>query len=153
MDGKLDMDAARAFIAFFTGPEWSTKLAWVGSNPGNRRGFRTSWMKQRLEQIKFLNVTTSMLPSGIPFPVIPESDEIMNIIVPNMMQNVLTRKMTVAAAADDAAGKVTNLLNSLEFRREGAVVLMMTMAPREPGLFGRIWRHRTDYLYIAPALA
>jgi multiple sugar transport system permease protein len=27
------------------------------------------------------------------------------------------------------------------------------MAPREPGLLARIWRHRTDYLYVAPALA
>ena len=113
VDGKLDVDAARAFIAFSTGPEWSTKIAWVGSNPGHRLGFRTIWMKQRLEQIKFLNVTTSMLPSGIPYPVIPESNEIMNIIVPDMLQNVLTRKMTVAASADDAAGKVSNLLASL----------------------------------------
>jgi multiple sugar transport system substrate-binding protein len=112
-DGKLDVDAARAFIAFSTGPEWSTKLAWVGSNPGHRRGFRTKWMKERLEQIKFLNVTTSMLPNGIPYPVIPESGEIMNIIVPNMLQNVLTRKMTVTAAADDAAGKIKGMLNSL----------------------------------------
>ncbi len=32
----------RAFIAFSTGPEWSTKLAWVSSNPGNMRGFQTS---------------------------------------------------------------------------------------------------------------
>jgi multiple sugar transport system substrate-binding protein len=113
VDGRLDVDAARAFIAFSTGPEWSTKLAWVSSNPGHRRGFRTKWMKQRLEQIKFLNVTTSMLPSGIPFPVIPESGEIMNIIVPDMLQNVLTRKMTVAAAADDAARKIKGLLNNL----------------------------------------
>ena len=86
-----------------TGPEWSVKLAWVGSNPGNLRGFRTKWMKQRLEQIKFLNVTTSMLADGVPFPVIPQSAEIMNIVVPNMMQNALTKKMTVAAASDDAA--------------------------------------------------
>jgi multiple sugar transport system substrate-binding protein len=113
VDGKLDLNAARAFMAFSTGPEWSTKLAWVGSNPGHRLGFRTKWMKQRLEQIKFLNVTTSMLPSGIPFPVIPESGEIMNIIVPDMLQNALTKKMTVAAAADDAARKVKALLESL----------------------------------------
>jgi multiple sugar transport system substrate-binding protein len=113
VDGKMDMDAARAFIAFSTGPEWSTKLAWVSSNPGHRLGFRTSWMKQRLEQIKFLNVTTSMLPNGIPFPVVPESGEIMNVIVPDMMQNALTRKMTVAAASDDAARKVKNLMNGL----------------------------------------
>jgi multiple sugar transport system substrate-binding protein len=113
VDGKMDMEAARAFIAFATGPEWSTKLAWVGSNPGHRGGFRTKWMKERLEQIKFLNVTTSMLPDGIPFPVIPESGEIMNIIVPDMLQNVLTRKMTVAAAADNAAARIKGLLSSL----------------------------------------
>ena len=94
-------------------PEWSTKLAWTSSNPGNLRGFRTKWMKERLATIKFLNVTTSMLPSGIPFPVIPENNEIMNIIVPDMLQNVLTKKMTVAAAADDAAKKVKALMSSL----------------------------------------
>ena len=70
-------------------------------------------MKQRLDEIKFLNVTTSMLPYGIPFPVIPESAEIMNIIVPDMMQNALTEKMTVAEAADDAAKRINELLSGL----------------------------------------
>ncbi len=110
VDGKLDMDAARAFIAFSTGPEWSTKLAWTNSNPGHLTGFRTSWMKERLEQIRFLNVTTSMLPNGIPFPVVPISGEIMNIVVPDMMQNALTKKMTVAQATDDAARKIKGLM-------------------------------------------
>jgi len=113
VDGKLDMEAARAFIAFSTGPEWTTKLAWVSSNPGNRRGFQTKWMKERLETIKFLDVTTSMLPYGIPFPVIAESAEIMNIVVPDMMQNALTKKMTVAQAADDAAAKIKSLLSNI----------------------------------------
>jgi multiple sugar transport system substrate-binding protein len=108
--GKVDMQAVKAFIAFQSGPEWSVKLNWEQSNPGNLRGFRTKWMKQRLDSIKFLNVTTSMLPSGIPFPVIPESAEIMNIIVPDMMQNVLTQKMSIDDAADDAAGKIKSLL-------------------------------------------
>ena len=110
VEGGLDVKAARAFITFMTGPEWSTKMAWVGSNPGNIRGFRTKWMKERLDTIRFLSVTTSMLPNGIPFPVLPQSAEIMNIIVPNMLQNVLTRKMTVDAAADDAAKKLKDLL-------------------------------------------
>ncbi|MGF6230167.1 multiple sugar transport system substrate-binding protein [Inquilinus ginsengisoli] len=113
VDGDFDADAARAFIAFSTGPEWSTKLNWEQSNPGNLRGFRTKWMKQRLEQIKFLNVTTSMLPSGIPFPVIPESTEIMNIIVPDMMQNALTEKMTVGQATQDAAKKIKDIFSPL----------------------------------------
>jgi multiple sugar transport system substrate-binding protein len=107
--GKVDDKAVKAFIAFLTGPEWSTKLSWDSSNPSNLRGFRSKWMKQRLDQIKFLNVTTSMLPYGIPFPVIPESTQVMNIIVPNMMQNVLTQKMSVADAADDAAKQMSGL--------------------------------------------
>ena len=113
VDGGLDVNAAKAIIAFATGPEWSTKMAWVSSNPGNVRGFRTRWMKERIETIKFLDVTTSMLPNGIPFPVVPQATEIMNIIVPNMLQNVLTQKMTVAQASDDAAKKIKDLLGEL----------------------------------------
>lgn len=113
VDGGLDEMAAKAFMCFWTSPEWSTKLAWTGSNPGNLRGFKTKWMKERLDTIKFLDVTTSMLPNGIPFPVIPEAPEIMNIIVPDMLQNALTGKMTVDEAADDAAKKVEELLGGL----------------------------------------
>lgn len=109
--GKHDIEAARAFLAFMTGPEWSVKLAWSASNPGNTRGFRTTWMKQRLETTRFLDVTTSMLTSGVPFPVVPESAEIMNIVVPDMMQNALTGRMSVAAAADSAARQVRELMN------------------------------------------
>lgn len=111
--GKVDLDAAKALIAFSTGPEWSTKLAWVSSNPSNIRGFKTSWMKERLDSIPFLNVTTSMLPYGIPFPVVPESTEIMNIIVPEMLQNALTDSMSVEDAANDAASKIDELINGL----------------------------------------
>ena len=54
-----------------------------------------------------------MLPNGIPFPVIPEAPEIMNIIVPDMLRNALTGKMTVDEAAGDAAKKVKDLLGGL----------------------------------------
>lgn len=113
VEGGLDEMAAKALVCFWTSPEWSTKLAWVGSNPGNLRGFKTKWMKERLDTIKFLDVTTSMLPSGIPFPVVPEATEIMNIIVPDMLQNALTGKMTVDEAAEDAAKKVQDLRNGM----------------------------------------
>ena len=113
VDGGLDEMAAKALICFWTSPEWSTKLAWTGSNPGNLEGFRTEWMAERLDTIRFLDVTTSMLPNGIPFPVIPEAPEIMNIIVPDMLQNALTGAMTVEEAANDAAAKVEALLSGL----------------------------------------
>jgi multiple sugar transport system substrate-binding protein len=106
----VDRKAANALIAFTCGPEWSLKNAWNGSNPGNLLGFKTTYMKDRLEQTKFLDVTTSMLPYGVPFPVIPESTTIMNNIVPDMIQNALTAKMTVKQAADDAAEKIKTLI-------------------------------------------
>lgn len=107
--GKVDEPAAKALICMWTSPEWSLKLAWAGSNPGNLGGFKTKWMKERLDTIKFLDVTTSMLPNGIPFPALPEAPEIMNIIIPDMMQNALTGAMTVDEAAEDAANKVREL--------------------------------------------
>ena len=113
VDGGLDEPAAKALVCFWTSPEWSTKLAWVTSNPGNLRGFKTKWMKERLDTIKFLDVTTSMLPNGIPFPVVPEATEIMNIIVPDMLQNALTETMTVDEAADDAAQKIQQLMSGM----------------------------------------
>lgn len=113
VDGGIDEKAVKALICMWTSPEWSTRLNWVGSNPGNLRGFQTKWMKERLESIKFLDVTTSMLPSGVPFPVIPQAPEIMNIIVPDMLQNALTGKMTVDQAAEDAAKKVKEAVSGM----------------------------------------
>ncbi|UHD47711.1 sugar ABC transporter substrate-binding protein [Aureimonas altamirensis] len=110
VDGGLDEDAAKAFVCFNASPEWSTKLAWVSSNPGNLRGFRSEWMAERLKTIPFLDITTSMLPSGIPFPVIPESTEIMNSIVPDMLQNTLTGRLTIDEAAENAAREVEALI-------------------------------------------
>ena len=108
----VDAKATNAFMAFSTGPEWSIKAwSWLGSNPGHLDGFKTEWMKERLESIKFLEVTTSMLPYGIPFPAIPEQATIMNNIIPEMLQNALTKKMTVKQAADDAAERIKKLVN------------------------------------------
>ena len=111
--GAIDEQAVKALICMWTSPEWSTKLSWVGSNPGHLGGFKTEWMKERLDTIKFLDVTTSMLPNGIPFPVQPYAPEIMNIIVPDMLQNALTGTMSVEDAANDAATKVEELMSGM----------------------------------------
>ena len=109
--GVVDEAAAKALICMWTSPEWSLKLAWAASNPGNLGGFKTKWMKERLDTIRFLDVTTLMLPFGIPFPALPQAPEIMNIIIPDMMQNALTGTMTVDEAAEDAAAKVKALMD------------------------------------------
>ena len=109
--GAINTEGAKAVVAALTSPEWALKNNWTDSNPANLRGFETEWMKQRLTDIRFLEVTTSMLPYGVPFPVVPESTEIMNIIIPEMIQNALTETMSVQEAADDAAARITELIS------------------------------------------
>jgi multiple sugar transport system substrate-binding protein len=110
--GPVNAEGAKAMLAALTSPEWSLKNNWTDSNPANLRGFETEWMKERLSQIKFLEVTTSMLPYGVPFPVVPESTEIMNIIIPEMIQNALTETMSVEEAANDAAERINDLIST-----------------------------------------
>jgi multiple sugar transport system substrate-binding protein len=92
--------------------EWATKLVWNGSNPGPRSAYDKDWQKIRFEQIKFLNVTTEMLQYGIPWPAVPQAGEIMNIIVPEMLQNVLTEKMTPERSAEAAKAQVEKVMSS-----------------------------------------
>jgi multiple sugar transport system substrate-binding protein len=110
--GTVNAEGAKAMMAALTSPEWSLKNNWTDSNPANLRGFETEWMKERLSQIKFLEVTTSMLPYGVPFPVVPESTKIMNIIIPEMIQNALTETMSVEEAANDAAERISDLIST-----------------------------------------
>jgi multiple sugar transport system substrate-binding protein len=110
--GTVNAAGAKALVAALTSPEWALKNNWTDSNPANLRGFETEWMKQRLSEIRFLEVTTSMLPYGVPFPVVPESTEIMNIIIPEMIQNALTETMSVQEAADDAAARIMDLIST-----------------------------------------
>lgn len=104
------MPAVLEYVKLRTSPEWTNRLNWNSSNPGNRKGFEHPLFEQRLKEIPFLNVTTEMLKYGVPFPVIPEATEIMNLIVPTMIHNALTGTMTVEQATDDAAKKISDIL-------------------------------------------
>jgi multiple sugar transport system substrate-binding protein len=104
-----NMEAALEFVKLRTNPEWSNRLAWF-SNPGNREGFEDPYFELRKQQIKFLEVSTEMLQYGIPFPVVPEATEIMNVIVPTMIHNALTDTMSVDEAVADAEEKINEIM-------------------------------------------
>ncbi len=86
-----DVDAAKAVMKDRTMPNWSLYHEWETSNPGNRDAFSLPAQQQRLAENKYLDVTTSDLQYGISFPAIPESNDIMNLMVPQMMQDVMTK--------------------------------------------------------------
>ncbi len=108
--GAKDMDAAKAVLKDRTSPIWSLYHQWDGSNPGNRDAFQLPQQQQRLAENRYLNVTTENLQYGISFPTVPESSDIMNLIVPDMMQSVMLKTKTPQQAAQDAAKKVNDLI-------------------------------------------
>jgi len=105
-----DLEAAKAVVKDRTSPGWSLRLVYESSNPGNRDGFALPEEKIREENTKFLDVTIQMLQYGISFPTIPESSDIMNLIVPQMMQDVMTKAKTPQQAGQDAAKKVNDMI-------------------------------------------
>jgi len=105
-----DLDAAKAVVKDRTSPQWSIHHVWETSNPGNRDAFSLPEAQQRLMENKFLDVTTSNLQYGISFPAVPEANDIMNLYVPQMMQDVMTKAKTPEQSAVDTAKKVNDLL-------------------------------------------
>jgi len=105
-----DQDAAKAVVKDQTSPPWSLRLHYESSNPGNRDAFNLPEEKIREENTKFLDVAIQMLQYGISFPTVPESSDIMNLIVPQMMQDVMTKAKTPQQAGQDAAKKVNDMI-------------------------------------------
>jgi len=108
--GAKDRDAAKAVIQDFTSPLWSLRHSWETSNPGNRDALLLPEQQQRLRETRFLNVTAAMLPYGISWPAIPENADITNLLIPEMIQDVLTQTKTPEQSAKDTARKVNELI-------------------------------------------
>ncbi len=105
-----NLDATKAVVKDQTSPPWSLRLHYESSNPGNRDGFTLPEEKVRESETKFLDVAIQMLQYGISFPTVPEASDIMNLIVPQMMQDVMTKNKTPQQAGQDAAKKVNDML-------------------------------------------
>lgn len=108
--GAKDVEAAKAVVKNRTQPLTSLALIYESSNPGNRDAFNLPEQQQRLMGTKFLNVTSEMLQYGVQYPAIPEAADIMNLFVPQMMQDVMTKAKTPEQSAKDTAKKVNDLL-------------------------------------------
>ena len=105
-----DLDAAKAVVKDQTSPPWSLRLHYESSNPGNRDGFNLPEEKIRESETKFLDVAIPMLQYGISFPTVPEASDIMNLYVPQMMQDVMTKNKTAQQSGQDTAKKINDLI-------------------------------------------
>lgn len=105
-----DLDAAKAIVKDRTSPIWSIYHQWETSNPGNRDAFALPEQQKRLAENTFLNVTTENLQYGISFPAVPIANDIMNLVVPQMMQDVMLKTKTPQQSAQDSAKKVNDMI-------------------------------------------
>jgi multiple sugar transport system substrate-binding protein len=105
-----NMDAALAFIKAYLEPEWNTRLAGLGSNPGNRQGFNSAQEKERSKLRPFNDLPLKMMPYGVNIPLVAQGAQIWNGIIPTMIQNVLLKKMTPKESARAAADSIKQIM-------------------------------------------
>jgi multiple sugar transport system substrate-binding protein len=106
-----DKAAAIAFMRAYLSPEWNAQLGvGAGSEPSTSAA-RASQEMQSLKQYQpFNDLVFKMLPYGVNVPLVTEGAQIWNIVIPTMIQQVLTKTATAKDAASAAAGKVRQLM-------------------------------------------
>lgn len=105
-----NMNAALAFVDAYLQPEWNTRLAGLGSNPGNRQGFNSSVEKTRNKMLPFNNLTLKMMQYGTNVPLVPQGAQIWNETIPTMIQQVLLKKASPQDAAKQAADQMKQIM-------------------------------------------
>lgn len=105
-----NINGALAFVDAYLHPEWNTRLAGLGSNPGNRQGFNSSIEKTRDKMLPFNDLTLKMMPYGTNVPLVTQGAQIWNYTIPNMIQSVLLKKSSAQDAAKEAAAQIKQIM-------------------------------------------
>ena len=156
-------------------------MAYAGSNPGNLNGFKTKWMKERLTTSSSSMSRPRCCRYGIPFPALPQAPEIMNIIVPDMLQNAsdrrddrrpggrrrgqegrgpdgrrrslgLTYDLGPAAPMARPAPSAKSRARHSDDRDRPGRSSRRSATRAASGMLRKIWEHRADYAYVLPAI-
>ena len=110
--GSKNMDAAMAFLKAYLAPDWDTRLAGLGSNPGNRAGYQSTAQKQRNGMLLFNDVTLKMMQYGVNVPLVAQGAQIWNAVIPSMIQRVLTQQMSAKDSAAQAASDIQTIMKA-----------------------------------------
>ncbi len=110
--GTQNLDAALAFMKAYESPNWNTRLAGLGSNPGNRQGYKSPAQQQRDKLLLFNNITLEMMTYGVNVPLVAQGAQIWSQTIPSMIQRVLTKQQTPQQAASQAASEIQGIMGS-----------------------------------------
>jgi len=110
--GTKNLAAALAFMKAYESPNWNTRLAGLGSNPGNRQGFHTQAEKQRDSMLLFNSITLEMMTYGVNVPLVAQGAQIWSQTIPSMIQRVLTKQQTPRQAAAQAGTEVQGIMSA-----------------------------------------
>jgi multiple sugar transport system substrate-binding protein len=107
-----NMTQAMAFLKAYLSPDWDTRLAGLGSNPGNRIGYHSVAQQQRDKMLLFNDVTLKMMQYGVNVPLVAQGAQIWNQVIPSMIQRVLTKQMSPKDSAAQAASDVQQIMSA-----------------------------------------
>ena len=103
--------AALALMKAYLSPYWNARLAvGAGSEASTKAARESDEMKKLANDLPFNDLVFKMLPYGVNVPLVTQGPQIWNLIIPGMIQQVLTRTATPQEAASAAADKVRHLM-------------------------------------------
>ena len=103
--------AALALMRAYLSPTWNAKLGvGAGSEASTQAARDSEEMRSLAKDQPFNDLVFKMLPYGVNVPLVTEGAQIWNLIVPGMIQQVLSRTASPKDAANAAAAKVRQLM-------------------------------------------
>ena len=97
----------------FLAPYWNSRMGTGAGSEASTATARASKFAQDFNKdLPFNDLVFQMLPFGVNVPLVPQSGQIWNIVVPGMIQQVLSGRATAKEAAAAAAADIKKMMSA-----------------------------------------
>lgn len=105
--------AAVALMKAYLAPYWNVRLGTGAGSEASTEAARASpYQAKASKDLPFNDIVFQMLPYGVNVPLVTQGAQIWNIIIPRMIQQVLSGRSTPKEAATAAASQVTQMMST-----------------------------------------
>ena len=108
-----NQEAVYALMKEYLAPYWNSRLGTGAGSEASTATARASKFAQDFNKdLPYNDLVFEMLPFGVNVPLVPQSGQIWNIVVPTMIQQVLSGRATAKEAAAAAAADVKKMMSA-----------------------------------------
>jgi multiple sugar transport system substrate-binding protein len=105
--------AAYALLRAYLAPYWNVRLGTgAGSEASTQSARNSEYVKAPENILPFNDLVFKMLPYGINTPLVPQSAQIWTVVLPHMIQEVLSGQATPKEAAATAEKTITQMIKA-----------------------------------------